>query len=44
MLIPEQRTHVSLLVRQEGFQAWMNKIKNKFRFGQSMKDAINLVK
>jgi hypothetical protein len=44
MSITEQRNHVSLLVRQEGFEDWMDKIKNKFRFSYAMKEGIRKVK
>lgn len=44
MLISEQRTHESLLVRQDGFEAWMKKIKNRFRYNYAMKEAIKRVK
>lgn len=44
MLIQEQRNHISIIVRQEGFEAWMAKIKNMFRFSYAMKDAIQRVK
>jgi hypothetical protein len=44
MSITEQRTHVSLLVRQEGFEAWMKKIKNRYVNSYAMKHAIKMVK
>jgi hypothetical protein len=43
MSITEQRNHVSLLVRQEGFEAFMKKIKNKFVNSSAMKHAIQRV-
>lgn len=43
MLISEQRKHISILVRQEGFEAWMKKIKNKFVHSYAMKDATQRV-
>lgn len=44
MSIEEQRKSHSLIVRQEGFEEWMNKIKNKFVCSYAMKDAIQRVK
>jgi len=44
MSITEQKQHVSILVRQEGFEAWMKKIKNKHVYSYAMKDAIQRVK
>jgi len=43
MLIVEQRKHISILVRQEGFEEWMKKIKNKFIHSHAMKEAIKRV-
>jgi hypothetical protein len=43
MSIKEQRQHISILVRQEGFEAWMKKIKNKYVCSYAMKNAIQRV-
>jgi len=44
MLVSEKRKHISILVRQEGFEDWMKKIKNKYVYSYAMKAAIQNVK
>lgn len=44
MSIKEQRSHISLLVRQEGFEEWMKKIKNRYANSYAMNHAIRRVK
>ncbi len=43
MTITQQREHHSLIVRQEGFEAFMIKIKNKYINTIAMKKAIQKV-
>lgn len=40
MTIQEKRQHVSILVRMEGFEDFMKKIKNKYIHSHAMKEAI----
>lgn len=44
MSIAEKRNHISLIVRQEGFEDFMIKVRNKYIHSASMKQALNRIK